>query len=103
VAFFPTGYATLSRKTGSPILPLFTIRKRFDKFEAIVGKPIKVECNNQDSMIQIINQFVKLFEEYVQKYPCHWHFWDKFEKLTISGTVHPHIEIQGGKRSLRVL
>jgi len=27
---FPTGYAALSLKTGAPILPLFTIRKRFN-------------------------------------------------------------------------
>lgn len=83
---FPTGYAALSLKTGAPILPLFTIRKRFNRFEAIIGKPFQIEntFDNQNSMIQIIKQFVKLFEEHVQKYPCHWHFWDKFEKLIIS-------------------
>ena len=96
---FPTGYAALSLKTGTPILPLFTFRKRFNRFEAVIGKPFQIEntFDNRNRAMQIITQFVKLFEEYVQKYPCHWHFWDKFEKLRISETIQPRIETEGSK------
>lgn len=91
---FPTGYAALSLKTGSPVLPLFTFRKRFNRFEAVIGKPFRIENNfdSQNRIMQIINQFVQLFEECVRTYPCHWHFWDKFEKLRISETAYPQIE-----------
>lgn len=97
---FPTGYAALSLKTGAPVLPLFTFRKRFNRFEAVIGKPFRIEndFDSQNRMMQIIVQFVQLFEEYVQKYPCHWHFWDKFEKLRISETAHPRIEAQEQKK-----
>ncbi len=82
---FPAGYAALSLKTGTPVLPLFTIRKQFNRFEATIGEPLQIvnDPDDQDNALQIMMQFIKLFERYVQRYPCHWHFWDKFEKLIV--------------------
>lgn len=78
---FPIGPVSLALKTGTPIVPLFTIIDEHKKYKTIVESPMKlIHCEDRDEEIKInIQQFANLFEKYIVKYPQMWLLWDEFQ------------------------
>lgn len=79
---FPIGAASLAMKTGSSLLPTFTILEKNNIYKTIIHKPIALPSNTTES--QAINiatkKFVRIMEDYIYSSPYLWHFWDEWEK-----------------------
>jgi len=73
-AQFSPGPFKLAMKTGAFLLPTFIVRDGDDKHTMIFEKPMQLPMfeNGEDTVRLNIVAFVKLFEEYLLKYPCHF-------------------------------
>lgn len=78
---FPVGAVNLAQRTGSPILPLFIVRESPWRFRIVIEKSSGLNYTREETdMGKGVVGFVKVFEEYVKRYPCHWHLWDEFKE-----------------------
>jgi len=75
---FPRGPALLSKKTGAPIIPIFTVLQEDGRYKTTIHEPINL--NSDASEDEIASIFIAKMESYVQRYPHLWHFWDEFEE-----------------------
>jgi phosphatidylinositol dimannoside acyltransferase len=73
---FPLGAATLSAKTGAPLMPL-SITKVGDEFYCFEIHP-PIEAANRTPE-EITSDLVKWYEDEIRNAPGLWHFWDEFE------------------------
>ncbi len=76
---FPLGPATLAKKTGAKLLPIFiTPAENGYLYRIIIERPLisNIEC--EDWVLSITGQFAKLLESYISEYPWYMHFLDKF-------------------------
>ncbi len=76
---FSPGPMSIALKTGAPIIPVFILRQNGYRHRLIFHKPFLVE-GGRDREVDIVNntqRFVKLMEEYIIRYPCHYMklFW----------------------------
>ena len=78
----PRGPAVLSLKTGAAIVPGFVVRDEKDDryFTYTFEKPIYPENTGDDEqdIINISEQFIRIIESYVQKYPQQWSMFREF-------------------------
>ena len=90
---FPTNMSLLAKKTGSSVLPAFVIRGEGIKHKIVIEQPIGTNSRlNEDT----INEFVKILERYVLRFPYLWEFWEEFEEGTL-------IEVADKKTSTETL
>lgn len=77
---FPQGPARIARMTGSAIMPLFCIEMDGGKYKAVIGKPIEQQMTGDRDSDVLTNteRYIRIFEEYVNRYPDHWMFWEEF-------------------------
>ncbi len=71
----PRGPVVFALRTGSPIVPMFIIRKENSFFqEIIIEKPysLKRDRNLQNTIFEYVQNFTDLTEGYIRKYPNHW-------------------------------
>ncbi|MBN1552305.1 lysophospholipid acyltransferase family protein [bacterium] len=73
---FPVGPASLSVKTGAPLLPVSVHRKLEGKYNCEIHPPLS--CNT-DNPLEITAYLVRWYEDQVAIDPGLWHFWDEFE------------------------
>lgn len=68
------GPATLSLKTGAPILPIFIIRQPNNRHKIVIEPPLEIDrsFNHGKDVFLITQAFTKVIEDYVRKYPDHW-------------------------------
>lgn len=80
---FPTGPMALVRKTGAPILPIFTVKEGENKYTTIIESPLLLKWSgNSDQDLTVNTQlFANRLESYVRQYPDLWHFWEEFKEL----------------------
>jgi lauroyl/myristoyl acyltransferase len=77
---FPIGAPTLAIKTGSQLLPMFTIMEGDNTYKTVIHKPINLSDQHKDHAIFVITaEFVRIMEDYVYRFPYLWHFWDEWE------------------------
>jgi KDO2-lipid IV(A) lauroyltransferase len=82
---FPVGAINLARRTRSPILPLFIVRESPWRFRIVIEKPSELNYTREETdMGKGVEEFVRVFEGYVKRYPCHWHLWDEFKERIFS-------------------
>lgn len=68
---FSLGPFILSQKTNAPILPLFTSKeKEYNCYKSVIGVPLDLDEGIED--------FSRLYEDIITRYPYYWHFWDEF-------------------------
>jgi len=81
-AFFPAGAARLSRKMGSPIIPVVCIRQPDGRHKIAIDSPIDIHfTENQDYDIQICTQkLLNHMEKYIKMYPDQWLLWMEFKQ-----------------------
>ena len=79
----PKGPAILSLKTGSPIIPIFILRKNNDHFLLRVEEPIypskivEGEVEREDQ-IHLMKKYTAVIETKVRQYPTQWLFFREF-------------------------
>lgn len=73
--FFTPGAQNLAEKTGAAVVPMFTFPEN-KKYITAFHEQLNINGNNEN----VIRDFAKLMQEYVQKYPYLWHFWDEFDR-----------------------
>lgn len=73
---FPSKTVSLAERTGASIVPVFVIREGIK--HKIVFEPV-IEINSK-SIEDSFNEFVKLLEKYIRRYPHLWEFWEEFEE-----------------------
>jgi KDO2-lipid IV(A) lauroyltransferase len=84
---FPIGIAVLAMATGTPVLPVFVVLERNRKYRGIIEAPIyfhPVSKEDRETVIRKgMEKLIKLFEEYIEKYPDQWYnfyyFWDEIK------------------------
>jgi lauroyl/myristoyl acyltransferase len=72
---FPTGMASLAKRTGAAIVPVFTVRegaKHRLAFEPALNVALEEPA--------IVNGYVRVLETYVRRYPALWEFWEEFDE-----------------------
>jgi KDO2-lipid IV(A) lauroyltransferase len=72
---FPLGPATLSRATGSPMVPVFVIiQKNRKRCTVLVEEPIEVpRTRDRDADVRAgMTRLVRVYERYVRAYPEQW-------------------------------
>ncbi len=70
------GLALISLKTGSPVIPAFTIREKGPKYTIVFERPLSLIRTGDKTMDVEENTalFTRIIEDYVRKYPEQW-FW----------------------------
>ena len=80
----PKGPAVLSLRTKAAIVPVFVIRDEKDEqyFNCIFEKPIyPLNTGNEEADIRIITeQYIKVIEKVIKKYPKQWFIFHEFWK-----------------------
>ena len=77
---FPIGAASLAIKTGSSLLPMFTVIGENNIYKTIIHKPIALMHNPEEEATSVVTtEFVRIMEDYVYRFPYLWHFWDEWE------------------------
>lgn len=79
-AIFPEGPAALSLKTGAVIVPAFMLRNPDETFTLRIEKPIEFlpSGNKENDMKELMKLYIKIFEEYILKYPDQWYMFKRF-------------------------
>lgn len=79
-AHFPEGPAYFSLRTGAVILPGFMLRNEDDTFTLKIEEPIHFSPsgNIKKDMEDLINNYKKIIEDYVRRYPDQWYMFRKF-------------------------
>jgi KDO2-lipid IV(A) lauroyltransferase len=86
---FPVGAFQLSARTGAPIIPIFTVRRRDGKYRFIVESPISLEESNKrvvdtdNSKVGIrevlkenLQSWSAILEKYIERYPEQWFLFE---------------------------
>ena len=79
-AIFPQGPVALSLKTGAVIVPAFMLRNHDETFTLSIEKPIEFlpTGNKESDMKELMKLYIKIFEEYIRKYPDQWYMFKRF-------------------------
>lgn len=77
---FPIGPGLLAIKTGSSLLPVFTVPdKERLTFRTIIEPPLfDPDMEGSQDEAALTMGFISLLEMYIKQYPWLWHFWDEF-------------------------
>jgi len=80
---FPPGPAMFSWRTGAPIVPIFMIREKDDRFSLFVEEPIyppPVERNERENgrVRDLMEKYIAVIEQKVRQYPTQWLMFRKF-------------------------
>ena len=79
-SIFPEGAAAFSIKTGAPIICGFMLRKPDDSFVFEINKPIEFNPSGdkKKDIGDLIKIYIKIFEDYIRRYPDQWFMFRKF-------------------------
>jgi len=80
---FPIGPAGLSEKTGAVLLPLFVRPGTGRLYSIVIEKPLTPDNptpnrKNLTNVLDLTQNFIRLFEDKVREFPGYWHFLDRF-------------------------
>jgi KDO2-lipid IV(A) lauroyltransferase len=72
----PEGPLMLAALTGAPVLPVFTRRRGFMRYEAVVSPPIRIGRRPSDHDLDIgAQQMMAAMERFIREHPTQWfHF-----------------------------
>ena len=78
---FSLGAVSLAQRTGTPVLPLFTVIGKDERYKTIIEGPLEIDYHsskNEQTLIRPMEVFVKRLQEVISTFPYLWHFWDEF-------------------------
>jgi len=75
----PTGAVTFAMHTGSPILPMFTMRDGKDSHKIIIEPHFYLEIKHTDeeTLQHNVQRITNIIERYIRKYPTEWGWMNK--------------------------
>lgn len=78
--YLPEGAATLSLKTGAPIIPAFLLRNPDDTFRFVFEKPIEIRPSGDKhkDLMHLMSESKLIIEDYIRRYPEQWFMFRKF-------------------------
>ena len=70
----PTGAVVFAMRTGSPILPVFTLRDGEDSHKIIIEPHFYLENKSTDgeTLQYNVQKITNIIERYIRKYPKEW-------------------------------
>lgn len=74
----PLGPATLARKTGAALLPLFIEPGTTSPFVATIEAEIVSHTQGEEGIREDTERFVRRLEDYIRRQPGYMHFLDRF-------------------------
>ncbi|MCP4653173.1 MAG: lysophospholipid acyltransferase family protein [Candidatus Omnitrophica bacterium] len=77
-AYLPRGFAFFALKVGVNVVPCFMIRKRKYHYHFYFEKPIIAQRSGAMSQETIVEDYTKVLERYIQKYPDQWYLFIKY-------------------------
>jgi len=77
---FLTGWASLARKTGAPVLPVSLYQAGKSRYKMVIGPPLvdNEQSSTEKEIAEDVERFVCSLEKDVSTFPGQWHFWDEF-------------------------
>jgi lauroyl/myristoyl acyltransferase len=76
VLIVPSGPLNLSRVSGAPLLPSFTIQETSERFRVEINPPVQFAgASRQEQLAAGAAQYASLLEGYVRRYPLLWSGW----------------------------
>ncbi len=78
----PIGPLVFARRCGSPILPIFVVRKKGDHHKIIIKRPMEIKKTGdfQSIVSDYSEKLTRIIEDYIHKYPTQWEWsysrWD---------------------------
>lgn len=90
--YFPSGVMALALATGTPVIPVFIVRRPDGRYQAWMEKPIKVRRTpGQDTNLLIAEktqELATLFEKNIRQYPDQfYHFFDYWSRFRCEDTT----------------
>jgi lauroyl/myristoyl acyltransferase len=76
-----TGPLHLSRTSGAPLLPVFTVRSDDGIYDVWVGRPLDVDDASEPNYGVAIRDYVSMLEPHVLKHPDQWNGWVSLGRL----------------------
>jgi lauroyl/myristoyl acyltransferase len=76
-----TGPLHLSRTTGAPALPVFTLRGEDGVYDVWVGRPLDVDDSSEPNYGAAIRDYVAGLEPHVRAHPDQWNGWVSLGRL----------------------
>lgn len=76
-AELPTGAISLAKMTGAPIVPVLCFRDGDGNDKLVLETPIRLQTNKDkdEAPASGIEQYARLLESYIVRYPNQWHLW----------------------------
>lgn len=90
-ARMPSGYAQLSLKTGSPILPAFGVRRADNTFDAFAEPALELErTGDEEADVRAgVERVARIMEKWIGAHPDQWVMWHRiWENDGQSGHSH---------------
>ncbi|MBN1913442.1 MAG: lysophospholipid acyltransferase family protein [Candidatus Omnitrophica bacterium] len=78
--YLPRGPALLALKTGSVIVPGFTLRNQDDTFTVRFDSPIEVDPSGESEKVlrALVNSYKTIIESYISRYPDQWFMFRRY-------------------------
>lgn len=75
----PTGAIIFAMRTGSPIVPIFTIRDGYDTHRVVVEPHFYIETKETDeeTLTYNVQKITSIIERYIRQYPAEWGWMHK--------------------------
>jgi KDO2-lipid IV(A) lauroyltransferase len=75
----PTGAVVFAMRTGSPILPMFTIRDGRDSHKIIIEPHfyLEIKSTEEETLQYNVQKITTIIEKYIRQYPTEWGWMNK--------------------------
>lgn len=83
---FPTGPASMAKRTGASMIPVFVVRNK-SRHKIVLEPQIDMR---KLTTIEAVKQYIKVFEKYVLRYPSLWELWEEFEEGFLLQNMSKH-------------
>jgi len=81
-----TGPPHLSRISGAPLLPVFTLRGDDGVYDVTVGPPLDVGGTAEPDYAGAVRAYVTMLESRVLAHPDQWNGWFRIDHLPVAGS-----------------
>jgi lauroyl/myristoyl acyltransferase len=79
-----TGPPHLSRVSGAPLLPVFTLRGDDGAYDVTVGPPLDVGSTAEPDYAGAVRAYVTMLESHVLAHPDQWNGWFRIDHLPVA-------------------
>ena len=83
----PTGAVIFAMRTGSPILPMFTVRDGKDSHKIMIEPHfyLEIKSTDEETLQHNVQKITNIIEKYIRQYPTEWGWMNKRWKSKPTG------------------